>query len=77
MAPLTRNRAGEGNATYYRQRASSALIVTEATQVTPMGQGSPRTPGIHSEAQVEGWKTVTDSVHDADGRIFRELTARA
>lgn len=79
MAPLTRNRAGEGNvpgelnATYYRQRASAALIVTEATQVTPMGQGYPRTPGIHSEAQVEGWKTVTDAVHDAGGRIFLQL----
>jgi len=79
MAPLTRNRAGEGNvpgdlnAEYYRQRASAALLVTEATQVAPKGQGYPRTPGIHSEAQVEGWSQVTDAVHEADGRIFLQL----
>lgn len=79
MAPLTRNRAGEGNvpgdlnATYYEQRASAALIITEATQVAPKGQGYPRTPGIHSEAQVEGWSTVTDAVHEAGGRIFLQL----
>ncbi len=79
MAPLTRNRAGEGNvpgdlnATYYRQRASAALLITEATQVAPMGQGYPRTPGIHSEAQVEGWSAVTDAVHEEGGRIFLQL----
>ena len=79
MAPLTRNRAGEGNvpvalnATYYRQRASAALIVSEATQVAPKGQGYPRTPGIHSEAQVEGWKKVTEAVHEEGGRIFLQL----
>lgn len=79
MAPLTRNRAAEGNvptemnAEYYRQRAGAALIVSEATQVAPKGQGYPRTPGIHSDAQVDGWKTVTDAVHDAGGRIFLQL----
>jgi len=79
MAPLTRNRAGEGNvpgelnATYYKQRASAALLITEATQVAAKGQGYPRTPGIHSEAQVEGWSTVTDAVHEAGGRIFLQL----
>lgn len=79
MAPLTRNRAGEGNApsdlnaTYYEQRASAALMITEATQVAPKGQGYPRTPGIHSEAQVEGWSDVTDAVHEAGGRIFLQL----
>lgn len=79
MAPLTRNRAAEGNvpvtlnATYYRQRASAGLIVTEATQVAPKGQGYPRTPGIYSEAQVQGWKKVTEAVHDAGGRIFLQL----
>ena len=79
MAPLTRNRAAEGNvptelnAEYYRQRASAALLITEATQVAPKGQGYPRTPGIHSEAQVEGWRTVTDAVHEAGGRIFLQL----
>ena len=79
MAPLTRNRAAEGNvpvalnATYYRQRASAGLIISEATQVTPKGQGYPRTPGIHSAAQIEGWKRVTDAVHVAGGRIFLQL----
>ena len=79
MAPLTRNRAGEGNvpyqlnATYYTQRASAGLIIAEATQVTPEGQGYPATPGIHSPEQVEGWKLVTDAVHQHGGRIFLQL----
>lgn len=79
MAPMTRNRAGEGNAPqpinaeYYRQRASAALIVTEGTQVSAQGVGYPATPGIHTEAQAAGWKTVTDAVHRADGRIFAQL----
>ena len=79
MAPLTRNRAAEGNvpaemnATYYRQRADAAFLISEATQVAPKGQGYPRTPGIHSDAQVDGWKKVTDAVHDAGGRIFLQL----
>ncbi|HEY9619029.1 MAG TPA: alkene reductase [Crinalium sp.] len=79
MAPLTRNRAGEGNvpgplnATYYAQRASAGLIISEATQVTPYGQGYPNTPGIHSPEQVEGWKLVTDAVHQQGGRIFLQL----
>lgn len=79
MAPMTRNRADEKNAPtslnakYYRQRASAGLIITEATQVAPKGQGYPRTPGIFSEEQVEGWKTVTEAVHDDGGRIFLQL----
>ncbi len=79
MAPLTRNRAGEGNvpyqlnAIYYAQRASAGLIIAEATQVTPEGQGYPATPGIHSPEQVEGWKLVTDAVHQEGGRIFLQL----
>jgi N-ethylmaleimide reductase len=79
MAPLTRNRAGEGNvpgqlnATYYVQRASAGLIITEATQVSPQGLGYPSTPGIHSAEQVEGWKLVTDAVHQQGGRIFLQL----
>ncbi len=79
MAPLTRNRAGEDNAptdmntAYYSQRASAGLIITEATQVSSQGQGYPDTPGIHSQEQVEGWKRVTDAVHDAGGRIFLQL----
>ena len=79
MAPLTRNRAAQGNvptqmnARYYRQRASAGLIISEATQVAPKGQGYPRTPGIHSDAQREGWHLVTEAVHQADGRIFLQL----
>jgi N-ethylmaleimide reductase len=79
MAPMTRNRAGAGNvptalnAEYYEQRASAGLIVTEATQVSPQGVGYPGTPGIHTDAQVEGWRRVTDAVHRAGGRIFLQL----
>ena len=79
MAPLTRNRAGEGNvphelnATYYAQRASAGLIISEATQISPTAQGYPATPGVHSQEQVAGWKLVTDAVHAAGGRIFLQL----
>jgi N-ethylmaleimide reductase len=79
MSPMTRNRADVGNvptainAAYYAQRASAGLIITEATQVAPQGLGYPNTPGIHSDAQVEGWTHVTQAVHDAGGRIFLQL----
>jgi N-ethylmaleimide reductase len=79
MAPLTRNRAGEGNVPqamnveYYRQRATAGLIVTEATQISPEGVGYPATPGIHSEEQIEGWQKVTQAVHDEGGLIFLQL----
>jgi N-ethylmaleimide reductase len=79
MAPMTRNRAGPGNVPgalavqYYTQRASAGLIATEATQVSPQGVGYPGTPGIHSDAQVAGWRRVTDAVHRAGGRIFLQL----
>jgi N-ethylmaleimide reductase len=79
MAPLTRNRAGAGNvpgplnATYYTQRASAALIISEATQVSPQGVGYPATPGIHSPEQIAGWQLVTDAVHQQGGRIFLQL----
>ena len=78
MAPMTRNRArgtipGERNATYYAQRASAGLVITEATQVTPRGVGYPDTPGIHDEAHVHGWQLVTDAVHRAGGRIALQL----
>jgi len=79
MAPMTRNRAGEGlvptdmMATYYRQRVSAGLLITEATQVSPQGVGYPNTPGIHSDEQVEGWKRVTTAVHEQGGRIFLQL----
>src|SRR5690348_364861 len=79
MAPMTRNRAGPGNApgplnaTYYAQRASAALIVSEATQISPQGLGYPGTPGIHSAEQIAGWKGVTGAVHAAGGRMFLQL----
>ena len=74
-APLTRDRAGpaqvptEMMATYYTQRASAGLIITEATQISPEGQGYLDTPGIYSPAQVAGWRRVTDAVHAAGGKI--------
>ena len=79
MAPMTRSRAVDGNvphplaATYYAQRASAGLIVTEGSQVSPQGIGYIRTPGIHSAEQVAGWKAVTDAVHRTGGRIFAQL----
>jgi 2,4-dienoyl-CoA reductase-like NADH-dependent reductase (Old Yellow Enzyme family) len=79
LAPLTRTRAGDvrvPNALmveYYRQRAEAGLILTEATSISQQGVGYPRTPGIWSEAQVEGWKLVTQAVHEAGGRIVLQL----
>jgi len=79
MAPLTRMRADEQlkptalNVEYYRQRSSAGLIVTEATQISPQGQGYPSTPGIYNSRQVEGWKKITDAVHAENGRIFVQL----
>jgi N-ethylmaleimide reductase len=80
MSAMTRSRAVDGNvpnamaATYYTQRASAGLMVTEATQVSPQGVGYVRTPGIHSDEQVRGWKTVTDAVHRRAGSlIFLQL----
>ncbi len=79
MAPLTRNRAtprgvpGPWASTYYSQRASAGLIVTEATQISPMGKGYINTPGIHSEEQIAGWKSVVDAVHRSGGRIVLQL----
>jgi len=79
MAPLTRCRAVGGNvphplaASYYSQRASAGLIITEATQVSPQGVGYVRTPGIHSGDQVRGWRRVVDAVHRAGAPIFLQL----
>ncbi|MFM9836419.1 MAG: alkene reductase [Methylophilaceae bacterium] len=79
MAPLTRNRAGEGgvphalNATYYAQRASAGLIVTEATPISAMAHGYPALPGIYNDAQIAGWKIVTDAVHAKGGKIVIQL----
>jgi N-ethylmaleimide reductase len=80
MAPLTRNRATPGtdvqrqlNAEYYAQRADAGLIVAEATQISPAGKGYAWTPGIYSEAQIAGWRLVTDAVHGEGGVIFLQL----
>ncbi len=79
MAPLTRNRAGTGfvpsehAATYYSQRASAGLLISEASQISQQGQGYQDTPGIYTEAQIEGWRKVTDAVHAKGGRIFLQL----
>jgi N-ethylmaleimide reductase len=80
LAPMTRSRANNpGNVptdsvvTYYVQRASAGLLITEGSQISPQGVGYVYTPGIHSEEQVAGWKKVTDAVHAAGGRIFIQL----
>jgi 2,4-dienoyl-CoA reductase-like NADH-dependent reductase (Old Yellow Enzyme family) len=79
MAPLTRCRASEGRvpnemmAEYYVQRSSFGMILTEATSISPQGVGYPNTPGIWSEEQVEGWKSVTSAVHAAGGQILLQL----
>ncbi len=79
MAPMTRGRAIEGkvpgplSVTYYVQRATAGLIITEGSQVSPQGVGFFRTPGIHTKEQVAGWKQVTAAVHRAGGKIFLQL----
>jgi N-ethylmaleimide reductase len=80
MAPLTRNRAIPPGmapsplaADYYGQRASAGLLITEASQVSQQGQGYQDTPGIYSKEQVEGWRKVTDRVHERGGRIFIQI----
>ncbi len=80
MAPLTRSRSTPGenlqtplHALYYAQRASAGLIISEATQISPQGQGYAWTPGIFTDEQVSHWKVVTDAVHNAGGRIFCQL----
>ncbi len=80
MAPLTRNRATPGadapndlNVEYYRQRAGAGLIVSEAAQISRQGQGYLWTPGIYTDAQVAGWRKITDAVHEAGGKIVIQL----
>ena len=79
MAPLTRDRAGPGRtptalmATYYAQRATAGLIISEATQISAGGQGYLDTPGIYSPEQVAGWRAVTDAVHAAGGTMVMQL----
>ncbi|WP_051155301.1 alkene reductase [Noviherbaspirillum massiliense] len=82
MAPLTRSRADEANGDipgsemnveYYRQRSNAGLIISEGTQVSPAGKGYMATPGIYSDAQVEGWKPITEAVHDAGSKIVAQI----
>ena len=79
MAPLTRNRAGAGEAPtalaveYYSQRATAGLIITEGTQPAAVGQGYPHTPGLHTDEQVAGWKAVAEAVHAKGGKIVAQI----
>ena len=82
MAPLTRSRADEANGDipgseinieYYRQRSSAGLIISEGTQVSQTGKGYMATPGIYSDAQVEGWKLITQAVHEAGSKIVAQI----
>jgi N-ethylmaleimide reductase len=80
MPPMTRSRASQPGdiandlmATYYAQRASAGLIISEGTQVSPLGKGYAWTPGIYSQEQIAGWKKVTDAVHAKGGLIFAQL----
>jgi len=79
MAPMTRSRAdadgvvGDMTVTYYAQRASAGLIISEGVFPSAMGKGYVHTPGIESDAQVAGWKKVTDAVHARGGRIFMQV----
>jgi|SRR4051794_7891590 len=79
MAPLTRNRADEGMVPgdlaveYYRQRAGAGLIVTEGSQPSAVGQGYLSTPGLHTDAQLAGWRRVADAVHGEGGRIVAQI----
>jgi N-ethylmaleimide reductase len=79
MAPMTRSRANDEGlqppfaAEYYGQRASAGLIITEATNISPMAKGYVRTPGIYTNAQIQSWRPVTDSVHARGGKIFLQV----
>ncbi|WP_288253873.1 alkene reductase [uncultured Hydrogenophaga sp.] len=78
MAPLTRNRAPDAvptplMATYYRQRASAGLLITEATAISHQGQGYADVPGLYAPEQIAGWKRVTDAVHQAGGKIVTQM----
>lgn len=79
MAPMTRGRANDGGAQpayvaeYYRQRASAGLIITEATNISPMAKGYARTPGIYTAEQVQSWRGVTEAVHARGGKIFLQI----
>ena len=80
MAPMTRSRANDSDGTqpqyaadYYAQRASGGLLITEATNISPMAKGYVRTPGIYTEKQIESWKPVAKAVRDRGGKIFMQI----
>jgi len=79
MAPMTRSRANDEGiqppfaAEYYGQRASAGLIITEATNISPMAKGYVRTPGIYTNAQIQSWRPIADSVHARGGKIFLQV----
>lgn len=79
IAPMTRSRANDEGvqpdyaATYYQQRASAGLIITEAVNVSPMAKGYVRTPGIYTSEQIESWRKVTEAVHARGGKIFMQI----
>jgi N-ethylmaleimide reductase len=79
MAPMTRGRADDAGgqpayvAEYYGQRASAGLIITEATNISPMAKGYIRTPGIYTGGQVESWRRAPDAVHSRGGKIFLQI----
>ncbi|MDX6558277.1 MAG: N-ethylmaleimide reductase [Blastocatellia bacterium] len=79
MAPMTRSRANDAGvqppiaAEYYRQRASAGLIITEATNISPMAKGYVRTPGIYTDEQIEAWRAVPEAVHERGGKIFLQV----
>ncbi len=80
MAPMTRSRASQPGdipnalmAEYYAQRSTAGIIITEAVQISLQGKGYAKTPGIYSQQQIEGWKLVTDAVHQNKSKIFLQL----
>src|SRR6185436_9571965 len=79
MGPMTRSRADDEGVqpqyvpTYYGQRASAGLIITEATNISPMAKGYVRTPGIYTNAQIDSWRAVTEAVHARGGKIFLQV----
>jgi N-ethylmaleimide reductase len=79
MAPMTRSRADDEGvqpsyaAEYYSQRASAGLIITEATNISPMAKGYVRTPGIYTKEQIESWRNITHAVHARGGKIFMQV----
>ncbi len=78
-APMTRSRADDEGiqpdyaAEYYAQRDSAGLLISEATNISPMAKGYPRTPGIYTDAQIESWRKITDAVHADGGKIFMQI----